>query len=138
MREITALIIEDDQDISFLFSQALGAAGFKCEVALTGDEALERLAVTRPDVVVLDLHLPRVTGTDILRQIRADERLRKTRVLVTTAHPSMAKTIGDEADLVMLKPVGFRQIRSLVSTLMKDLGIEEEGEEEENPNPDSD
>ena len=138
MREITALIIEDDQDISFLFSQALGAAGFKCEVALTGDEALERLAVTRPDVVVLDLHLPRVTGTDILRQIRADERLKETRVLVTTAHPSMAKTIGDEADLVMLKPVGFRQIRGLVTTLMKDLGIEEEGEEEENPNPDSD
>lgn len=138
MREITALIIEDDQDISFLFSQALGAAGFKCEVALTGDEALERLAVTRPDVVVLDLHLPRVTGTDILRQIRADKRLKETRVLVTTAHPSMAKTIGNEADLVMLKPVGFRQIRGLVTTLMKDLGIEEEGEEEKNPNPDSD
>jgi DNA-binding response OmpR family regulator len=126
MKEMSALIIEDDHDISFLFSQALKAAGFKCEVALSGDEALERLAVTRPDVVVLDLHLPRVAGTDILHQIRADERLEGTRVLVVTAHPSMARTIDNEADLVMLKPVGFRQIRDLVSTLVADLESEEE------------
>ena len=132
MKEMSALIIEDDQDISFLFSQALQAAGFKYEVALSGDEALERLAVTRPDVVVLDLHLPRVTGTDILHQIRADERLQGTRVLVITAHPSLAKAIGGEADLVMLKPVGFRQIRDLISTLTADLEPEEE-----NPDPSS-
>jgi DNA-binding response OmpR family regulator len=126
MRELNALIIEDDQDISFLFTQALKAAGINCEVVVSGDEALERLAVTKPDVVVLDLHLPRVPGTEILNHIRADERLKATRVLVTTAHPSMAKTASIDADLVMLKPVGFRQIREFVATLTEDLETEEE------------
>ena len=126
MRELSALIIEDDEDLSVLFAEALKSAGFKCGVALSGDEALERLAVSRPDVVVLDLHLPRVAGTDILDQIRADERLRGTRVLVTTAHPGMAEAMSGKADLVMLKPVGFSHIRDLVSLLAADLETEEE------------
>jgi DNA-binding response OmpR family regulator len=131
MKEMSALIIEDDQDISFLFSQALSAAGFTCDVALSGDEALERLAASEPDVVVLDLHLPMVSGTEILHHIRADKRLKDTRVLVTTAHQSLAKTISGEADMVMLKPVGFLQIRNLVAALAADLTGEEV------PDPDS-
>ena len=70
-----ALIIEDDEDLSVIFCEALQAAGFKTEVARAGDTALARLAVTTPGVVVLDLHLPRVAGMDILHQIRADPRL---------------------------------------------------------------
>ena len=70
-----------------------------------------------PDVVVLDLHLPRVAGMDILHQIRADERLTGTRVIVATAHPRMAESLRDEADLVLLKPISFSQLRDLASIL---------------------
>ena len=85
MSELLGFIIEDDDDLSVIFSEALQAAGFKTEIIQSGDRALARLAVTTPDVVVLDLHLPRVAGMDILHQIRADARLVKTRVIVATA-----------------------------------------------------
>jgi two-component system response regulator AdeR len=117
MSELLGLIIEDDDDLSVIFSEALQAAGFKTEIIQTGDQALARLAVTTPDVVVLDLHLPRVAGMDILHQIRADARLAKTRVIVATAHPRMAESLRDEADLVLLKPISFSQLRDLAAIL---------------------
>ena len=117
MSELLGLIIEDDEDLSVIFSEALQAAGFKTEIIQSGDKALARLAVTVPDVVVLDLHLPRVAGMDILHQIRADARLSATRVIVATAHPRMAESLRDEADLVLLKPISFSQLRDLASIL---------------------
>jgi DNA-binding response OmpR family regulator len=117
MSELLGLVIEDDEDLSVIFSEALQAAGFKTEIIQTGDQALARLAVTTPDVVVLDLHLPRVAGMDILHQIRADTRLARTRVIVATAHPRMAESLRDEADLVLLKPISFSQLRDLAAIL---------------------
>lgn len=117
MSELLGFIIEDDNDLSVIFSEALQAAGFKTEIIQSGDQALARLAVTTPDVVVLDLHLPRIAGMDILHQIRADARLVKTRVIVATAHPRMAESLRDEADLVLLKPISFSQLRDLAAIL---------------------
>jgi DNA-binding response OmpR family regulator len=117
MSKMFGMIIEDDEDLSVIFSEALQAAGFETEVIKRGDVAQERLAVTTPDVVVLDLQLPRVTGMDVLHQIRGDERLKKTRVIIATAHPHMAESLRDEADLVLLKPISFSQLRDLASIL---------------------
>jgi len=116
-RESLALVVEDDEDLSVIFSEALRAAGFKTKIAQAGDVALEMLAETIPGVVVLDLHLPRVAGMDILHEIRADERLADTRVIVATAHPRMAENLRDEADLVLLKPISFSQLRDLAALL---------------------
>lgn len=117
MTNSLALIIEDDKKLAEIFAQALKAAGYQTEVIQDGQEALERLAETTPAVVVLDLHLPRVSGKDILRQIRADGRLVKTRVMLATADPLMAETLRDTADLVLLKPISFNQLRDLAARL---------------------
>ena len=85
-----ALIIEDDIDLSTIFAEALKNATYDTEVIHDGNTALKRLATTTPDVVVLDLHLPGVDGTNILREIRADKRLSETRVLVATADARLA------------------------------------------------
>lgn len=82
-----------------------------------GRLALERLAEVVPNLVVLDLHLPYVSGVDILHQIRADERLADTQVFITTADPLIAESLRFEADLVLLKPVSFHQLRNLSSRL---------------------
>ena len=108
-----ALIIEDDYDLATIFAEALQAAGFDAEIIRAGDTALERLDATTPSVVVLDLHLPHVSGVDILQRIRADARLAGTRVMVATADPRMAEILEDEADLVLLKPISFSQLRDL-------------------------
>jgi DNA-binding response OmpR family regulator len=117
MNKNSALIVEDDEDLSLIFAQALQAAGFETEIASSGDAAIAQLAVTTPEVVVLDLHLPRVAGMDVLHHIRADPRLERTRVIVATAHPRMAETLRDEADLVLLKPISFGQLRDLAAIL---------------------
>ncbi|MBN1956015.1 MAG: response regulator [Anaerolineae bacterium] len=120
MSSLFALIVEDTKDIANYFSLALKTAGFQTEVILTGDAALERLKTVVPDIVVLDLHLPEVMGTEILRAIRADARLANTQVIVITADALTAETIQDKADLVLIKPVGLDQLGDLATRLTRD------------------
>ena len=112
-----ALIIEDDLDQSTIFAGALKAAGFETEIIRDGQVGLERLRATQPRVVVLDLHLPYVSGSEILDAIRRDERLADTRVILATADPRMADMLDDKADLVLIKPISFNQLRDLASRL---------------------
>ena len=112
-----ALVIEDNPDAAAIFSEALKAAGFEVEIIETGDKALERLNVTTPAMIVLDLHLPHVAGPEILRHVRADPRLAETQVIIATADPSMAESLYGQADLVLLKPISFSQLRDLAKRL---------------------
>ena len=112
-----ALIIEDDVDQSMIFAGALEAAGFETEIIRDGQAGLDRLRSTLPRVVVLDLHLPYVSGSEILDAIRKDERLADTRVILSTADPRMADMLDDKADLVLIKPISFSQLRDLASRL---------------------
>ena len=112
-----ALIIEDDENQAPIFAQALKMAEFETETIHDGQTALERLAVVVPDLVLLDMHLPYVSGDTILSQIRADERLAKTRVMLATADAYMAENLRDQSDLVLLKPISFTQLQDLAKRL---------------------
>jgi CheY-like chemotaxis protein len=118
MAKPLALIVEDEFDISIVFSKALQAAGFDTEVIHSGDVALEWLSSSRPDIVILDLNLPRVTGPEILQHIRTDERLKKTPVIVATAYARLAEGVRDQADRVLFKPISFAQLRDLSARLV--------------------
>jgi DNA-binding response OmpR family regulator len=67
--------------------------------------------------VVLDLHLPGTAGTDILKRIRSDERLNQTRVIITTADARLAESLEEQADLILVKPVSFSQLRDMALRL---------------------
>ncbi|HEX3049991.1 MAG TPA: response regulator [Aggregatilineaceae bacterium] len=113
-----AFVVEDDYDASVIFAKAMEVIGFEPEIISAGDVALERLKTEVPKIIVLDLHLPNVVGSDILRQIRLDERLVDTRVIVATADPRSAELIRDLADLVLIKPTTYSQVRDLASRLV--------------------
>ena len=117
MDKLLALIVEDDQDLSTIFAASLKAAGYQTQIISDGDVAVQYLQDTIPDVVVLDLHLPGVSGTEILQEIRADERLEKTKVIVSTADPTLGDPLRDLADLVLIKPISFAQLRDLAMRL---------------------
>lgn len=110
-----ALIVEDEQVLAEIFSIALQGAGFTTESVLDGQAAMDRLAEISPALVVLDLHLPGVSGPEILRRIRADDRLAQTRLIIVTADASKADSLQGEADLILLKPVGVSQLRDLAA-----------------------
>jgi CheY-like chemotaxis protein len=112
-----AIIVEDDVDLAAIFAGALESVKFDTEIIHDGVQALARLAEVVPMVVVLDLHLPRVSGMEILQQIRANPRLAQTRVMVATADPVMAEFLNDQADLVLIKPISFSQLRDLATRL---------------------
>jgi PleD family two-component response regulator len=117
MEKPFALIIEDDRDISALFRHVLDIAGYHTEIILHGKEAVSRLDSVCPDIVLLDLHLPGVSGTQILEHVRADERLKSVPVVVITAYARDAESLPVEPDLVLMKPVNLDQLSNLVQRL---------------------
>jgi two-component system cell cycle response regulator DivK len=112
-----ALIIEDDEEQASIFAEALRQAEFETEIIRDGKTALARLAETRPAVVVLDLHLPHVSGQHILQFIHASEWLAQTRVIVATADPITAEIVRPDVTLVLLKPISFIQLHDLATRL---------------------
>jgi DNA-binding response OmpR family regulator len=75
------------------------------------------LAETKPAVIVLDLHLPHVSGKNILQLIRSSHWLSETRVIIASADPITAEMVRSEADLVLLKPISFIQLHDLAARL---------------------
>lgn len=125
MAKQLALVVEDDKDEAILFAKALETAGFETEIIRAGDTALARLSVVVPDVVLLDLNLPHVSGGEILHQIRADPRLGETRVIIVTGAPQRAETLHNEADMVFIKPVGFNQLCDMAARLAPETSSSE-------------
>jgi len=118
-----ALIIEDHLDSAEFFATALSESGFETEIIRSGQDAIGRLSDVVPDLIILDLNLPHVHGSEILKAVRSDERLADTRVIVATTHWQGAEEVEQEADLVILKPIGFEQLRDLASRFLpKDAG----------------
>ena len=117
MDERYAMIIEDNEDLAIIFAEALQAAGFETGIIQDGETAVAKLETFIPRIIILDLHLPHVSGEEILKGIRGDERFDETRVIIATADPRMADMLKDEADLVLLKPISFGQLRDLAARL---------------------
>ena len=113
MAQPFALIVEDDVDLAEIFRQALTAAQFQAEVIHDGLLAQERLKQVAPVVVILDLYLPHVSGETLFRQIRSSPHLQAVRVVVTTADAVAADFLRSEADIVMVKPISYLQLRDI-------------------------
>ncbi|HEX5809924.1 MAG TPA: diguanylate cyclase, partial [Anaerolineales bacterium] len=114
MEKPFALIIEDERDIVALFRHVLDLAGYRTEIVLDGMVAMEHLSRMTPDIVLLDLGLPGLSGTDILVRMQADERLKKIPVVVITAFPHVAQALPVTPQLVLIKPVSIEQMSTLI------------------------
>jgi CheY-like chemotaxis protein len=123
LRKPFALIIEDHLATAEFFDTALSEGGYQTEIIGSGQDAVSRLPNVVPDLIILDLHLPEVSGAEILKAVRSDRRLAETRVIIATTHWEGAEEVEKEADLVVLKPVGFEQLRDLAARFLpKDAG----------------
>lgn len=95
----TILIVDDEEDLRTLLQLAARREGYDTVTAASGAEALGILATLRPDLIVLDLMLPDLSGTEVCRRIRATPELADTPVIMLTAR-------GEEIDRVVGFEVG--------------------------------
>lgn len=112
-----ALLIEDDRDVAALFRHVLDIAGYRTDIVFDGNAAMEKLSSAKPDVILLDLQLPGISGVEILKRVRADERLKTIPVVVITAYAYYASSLPIEPDLFLLKPVDIHDLSNLVQRL---------------------
>lgn len=78
------VIVEDDIPLAEMYKFKLDGAGFVCEIALDGATGLELIKKSKPDLVLLDLMLPQMTGGDVLKHMRASEWGKNIKVIVLT------------------------------------------------------
>src|SRR4051794_27386236 len=79
------LIVEDEEDLAGLLVYNLKAAGHQPEVASTGASAMARFRASRPELVLLDLMLPDISGTEVARMIREDSTFARIPIIMVTA-----------------------------------------------------
>ncbi len=122
MNKPVAFIIEDDRDVVALFRHVLDIAGYRTEIVLDGSEAMDRLEEFQPNIVLLDLQLPGMSGIEILTRMRADDRMRNIPVIIITAYPVIASSLPVQPDLLLYKPVDINQLGNLVQRLQATQG----------------
>jgi CheY-like chemotaxis protein len=95
----------------------LRGEGYQADIIVDGAVAYQRIVDRMPDVVLLDMHLPTVSGIEVLNRIRSDARLTHVRVIIATADPKMARLAEPKADVVLLKPFGIEDLLNISAHL---------------------
>lgn len=116
------LIAEDEDDIRRLLGSYFGSRGHAVIPASNGEEALEQFASSAPDLILLDVRMPRLDGWEVLRQIR--ESASSVPVLMLTALDSTAdavKGLGLGADDYLRKPINLGELEARVQAVLRRL-----------------
>ena len=116
------VIAEDDDAIAHMVNMALGDAGFLCLRARDGDEALKLVKAHDPDLLVLDVMMPRVDGHEVARRLKADVMWSRTPILMLTALAGVDNEVqGLEAgaDAYMPKPFDLREFGARCKALIR-------------------
>ncbi len=118
----SVLIVDDERDLVSLLDFNLRQAGFETLLAGTGEQALAQVRRRVPDLVVLDLMLPDVSGTEVCRQLKGDPRTRHVPVLMLTAKgEELDRVVGFEvgADDYVTKPFSVRELVLRVKAVLR-------------------
>lgn len=116
------LVVEDEDALATLLDYNLMKEGFRVERAADGEEALLRVAEEPPDLVVLDWMLPKVSGVEVCRQLRAGAETRRTPVLMLTARGEEAdkvRGLDTGADDYVVKPFAMSELVARIRALLR-------------------
>jgi len=122
--------VEDEEAIVEVVSQTLRRHGYETASAADGDDALEKAFSLRPDLVILDLMLPKMDGWEVCRRLKADRQTASVPVLMLTARREERDVVeGLEigADDYMKKPFSLAELAARVKALLRRAGSGEEG-----------
>lgn len=111
--EHLALVVEDEKPLRIIYEMVLKEIGFTIIHAADGQQAIEVLKETTPDMVILDMLLPRVNGTTVLDYLHTTPHLQKTRVVIISAHHQFNQVgLLRSEDEFLLKPIHPKDLRN--------------------------
>jgi two-component system phosphate regulon response regulator PhoB len=122
------LVVEDEADLREILGYNLSHAGHQVKLVSRGKEGLAVARAERPEVVLLDLMLPDLSGSDVCRAIKQDPTLRSTRVIMVTAKgEEIDRVVGFElgADDYVVKPFSVRELLLRVQAVLRRTGEHE-------------
>jgi two-component system, OmpR family, alkaline phosphatase synthesis response regulator PhoP len=129
------LVVDDEQSIVTLLEYNLNKAGFEVITAMDGEEG-KRLAVTEnPDIIILDLMLPKLDGMDVCKQLR-QEKVSTPILMLTAKDEELDKILGLElgADDYMVKPFSTREVIARVKAILRRMQIQSDAADATNSN----
>ena len=115
------LVVDDDQDFRQFSLETLELAGdFEVKEAVNGIEAALITGSWKPDIILLDLHMPQMNGYEFIDQLRKDEQFKEIKIIVLTAYADeeTREKVGDVHDLIC-KPIGIKDFVGKLRDLSK-------------------
>lgn len=120
--EKLVLIVEDERDLAILLDYNLREAGYRTLLAHTGTDGLAKARAATPDLIILDLMLPEMSGTEVARHVRADKTLAAVPIVMLTAKADevdqvVGLTVG--ADDYVTKPFSMKILMARVEAVFR-------------------
>lgn len=115
------LVADDESNIVISIEYLMKREGYTVLVARDGQEALDMIARERPDLVLLDVMMPKKSGFEVCQAVRASEELQSTKILMLTAKgrdTDLAKGLALGADAYMTKPFSTRELVQKVAEML--------------------
>jgi CheY-like chemotaxis protein len=116
------LVVEDFADNRFMMRRLLEMSGYQVVEAVDGKEAIEVAESTRPDLILMDLSLPRLDGLDATRRIRELDGLARIPIVAVSAHDTNdfhADALAAGCNEYVTKPIDFDELEALLKKLLK-------------------
>ncbi len=113
------LIIDDDIDALRIMKQILAKEGYEVEILSRWHESFEKIKSFQPNLILLDILLSGIDGRHICRQVKSNEHTKNIPIILVTATPDIAKSIGDSgADDYIEKPFTIDYLINKIKTLI--------------------
>ena len=115
------LLIEDDEAVRTALEMSLTRQGHRVVTAATGEDGMKMLREQRPDLIVLDLSMPRMDGEELLGKLREDPELRDLPVLLVSTESKRARSLVDKRLVAgfLAKPIEAPSLRATVERLLE-------------------
>jgi DNA-binding response OmpR family regulator len=136
--EATLLVVDDEPEINKLVARIFEKRGYTVHTAADGAEALAMVASTKPDLIILDLNLPKIDGWEVCRRLKSDPATKQIPiVMLTAAHANVDDAhigLGLGADEYVAKPfvkaVMLHNVERLLGRPLTETGANGDGSEE--------
>jgi len=125
-RELAILVIEDDEASRDALSRRLARRGYAVSVACDGHEGVEAARAAPPDLILMDLGLPRVDGWEATRLLKGDPATAQIPIIVLSAHAMLSdrdRALAAGGDDFDTKPVRFEQLLRKIEALLRKAAV---------------